>query len=405
MARTRHIAVLGSGIMGSSTALLLARRGHRVDLFDATSEPFSAASRWNEGKIHLGFLYSADPSLKTARMVLPGSLAFKSRVEDLIGRPIDDSSATSADDIFVCHKHSVVGADAMHGYLQRVASLVRQHPDASQYLVDASVCRVEKLTSRELGGITDSPDIVAGFRIPERSVATNWIADRFVEALSAESRITQRMDVRINSVSPCASSKTVDRWHIDSSAGRDGPYDYVVNALWNGRMAVDATAGLPPAGKWSNRFRLALFVRTSVPVDAPSALVAVGPFGDVKNYNKRDFYLSWYPSGLVMDSTQLSPPPPSLDKATEHEIADSTFERLAAFLPQTNHIRQAVEHVSLRGGWVFAAGQGQLSDPQSSLHRRSDYGITMKGTYISVDTGKYSHAPLLAEKIAECIAG
>jgi glycine/D-amino acid oxidase-like deaminating enzyme len=405
MAKKYRIAVLGSGIMGSSAALLLARRGHDVSLYDASSEPFSAASRWNEGKIHLGFMYSADPSLKTARRILPGGLAFKAQAENLIGCPID-TSTTPVDDIYLCHKDSVVGADAMQGYLQAVASLVRQHPGAAQYLADASACRVEKLTAHELGAVTDSPDIVAGFRVPERSVATNWVADRFVDALSAEARIAQRMDTRVISVARDAANKHGERWHVEHPGGRDGPYDYVINALWNGRMAVDATAGLPPAGKWSNRYRLSLFARTAAAVDAPSAVIATGPFGDIKNYNNRDYYLSWYPSGLVVDSPSITPPePPNLGKDAEQETINSIFERLGEFLPHAASIRERLEHVSLRGGWVFAAGQGALSDPRSTLHRRSDFGIARKGTFISVDTGKYSHAPLLAHMLVEDIDG
>ena len=71
MKRKASVAVLGAGIMGGATALFLARRGVRVVLFDAAAEPFCGASRWNEGKIHLGFLYSGDPSLRTARRLLP----------------------------------------------------------------------------------------------------------------------------------------------------------------------------------------------------------------------------------------------------------------------------------------------------------------------------------------------
>ena len=51
-----HAAVLGAGIMGCATALWLARRGDRVTLIDAGDRPFAGASRWNEGKIHLGYL-------------------------------------------------------------------------------------------------------------------------------------------------------------------------------------------------------------------------------------------------------------------------------------------------------------------------------------------------------------
>ena len=52
---------------------------------------------------------------------------------------------------------------------------------------------------------------------------------------------------------------------------------------------------------------------------------------------------------------------------------------------------------------MFAAGQGSLADPRSSLHRRSDFRIARKGSYFSVDTGKYSTAPWLAKQLADQI--
>lgn len=56
MAPAPSVAVLGAGILGSSVALFLARRGALVTLFDAKNRPFEGASRWNEGKIHLGYI-------------------------------------------------------------------------------------------------------------------------------------------------------------------------------------------------------------------------------------------------------------------------------------------------------------------------------------------------------------
>lgn len=402
MRKTLRIAVLGAGIMGSSTALFLARRGVDVTLFDAASRPFSAASRWNEGKIHLGFLYSADPSLKTARHVVHGGLAFKPLVEELIGCSIDPAT-TSTDDIYLCHRDSLVPADAMQAYYRGVADMVRRHPGAARYLVDVSACRVERMTSRDLGAVSDSPDIVAGFRVPERSVSTTWIADRFTAALSTEPRLEQRMNTRVRSVAQRMENKS-GQWLVESSSGIHGPFDYIINALWQGRMAVDRTAGIEPAGKWSNRFRLSLFIRTKEPVDVPSVIVATGPFGDIKNYNNRDFYLSWYPRGLIADSPALLPPEPAVpDGVSEQEISGSILEKLGELIPRTVDICDRIERMSLRGGWVFAAGQGALSDPESTLHRRSEFGIARKGSYISVDTGKYSTASWLARKVVDSI--
>ena len=72
-----HVAILGAGIMGATTALLLSRRGVRVTLYDQAPAPMTGASRWNEGKIHLGYLYAGDPSGNTADKLMPGGIAFK----------------------------------------------------------------------------------------------------------------------------------------------------------------------------------------------------------------------------------------------------------------------------------------------------------------------------------------
>src|SRR5687767_13540825 len=101
--------------MGSAAALLLARRGLRVTLFDSTDLPFNGASRWNEGKIHLGYMYAADPSLRTAKLLLPGGLAFKGLTEALIGCSLDDA-VTPHDETYLVHRHSVVTAAQMEAY-------------------------------------------------------------------------------------------------------------------------------------------------------------------------------------------------------------------------------------------------------------------------------------------------
>lgn len=399
--KQKRIAILGAGIMGMSTALMLARRGMAVEIFDLESQPFAGASRWNEGKIHLGYIYAADPALLTAKKVIPGGLRFKPIVEELLGCSLA-SVTTTRDDIFLCHQHSVVSPDTMQAYFKQVANLVRQHPDASRYLVDVSACDVAKLDSNQLSAITDSPEIVAGFRIPERSISTVWLANRFSDALQAEKNILAHMNTRVTAARPTAAGCPDQSWSVDTSNGSHGPYDHVINALWHGRLAIDHSAGIAPSGIWSNRYRQSLFLRTKKEIHAPSAIVVTGPFGDIKNYNNRDFYLSWYPEGLRVDSDAIEPPAPAaLDDQAMRKKCDAILGRLETLLPAVKDIRANIESLSLEGGWVFAAGQGALSDPASTLHRRKDFGICQQGNYLSIDTGKFSTAPWLAKKLVE----
>lgn len=257
---------------------------------------------------------------------------------------------------------------------------------------------IHRLSSAEIESLADPASIVGGFRVPERSVSTTWVADRLVEAIGAEPRIEWRMNTRVMGVDRDARG----RFLVRTSDGDDGPHDAVVNALWEGRLAVDASMGIALPTTWSHRYRVSAFVRTSRPLDVPSAVICTGPFGDVKNYNGRDFYLSWYPSGLLVNSSSIAPAaPPVLDDAQRDELAATVIAQLAARLPRVHEIGAHVESCRLEGGWVYAAGTGSLADPASTLHRRDRVGIAQDGTYVSVDTGKYSIAPWLANRIAE----
>jgi len=394
----RRIAILGAGILGSSAALFLARRGFEVTLFDAAECPFSGASRWNEGKIHLGFIYAGDPSLATARKVLPGGLRFKPLVESLIGRSLEGAT-TATDDTYLVHPESVAPLEAAEAYFRAVADLVREEPDAGGYLVDVRGCRAERLSPAELEACADPRTVLAGLRVPERSVDTNWVADRFVEALEAEPRIRLAMGTRVTGLEGAFQGP----WKVLGSEGADGPFDGVINALWEGRLAIDRSLGLLPSVPWTHRYRLSLFAHTEESIEAPSAIVSVGPFGDLKNYTGHDFYLSWYPAGLVAQGGDVEPP--ALPTVDPEALSAAILENLARYIPAAARIGEKATRMTLAGGWVFAHGQGSLADPAATLHRRDRIGIQQHGTYFSIDTGKYSIAPWLAEEVAARIAG
>jgi glycine/D-amino acid oxidase-like deaminating enzyme len=390
-------------MMGAATALFLARDGARVTLFDAATVPCAGASRWNEGKIHLGHLYAADPSLRTAQRLLPGGLAFRRLVEALVGRSIDEAIST-ADDVYLVHRTSVVAADDADRYYDAVTALAAGHPDARSYLASLAGARPRRLTSADLDAICDTACIVAGFRVPERSVSTRWIADRLVEALHAEPRITLRLGTTLTGVES-RDAALAGPFVVHAGGDVDGPFDAVVNALWQGRLVVDATAGLPVPATWSHRYRVSVFLRTRRPVALAGAVIATGPFGDVKNYNGHDFYLSWYTTGLRVEGGAVAPPAvPDLDPAAREALADEVMARLSAVMPGVAGLAAVTESRQVAGGWVYAVGRGALDDRQSTLHRRDRAGIVRRGNYVSVDTGKYSIAPWLARSIADDLA-
>jgi hypothetical protein len=150
---------------------------------------------------------------------------------------------------------------------------------------------------------------------------------------------------------------------------------------------------------------VSLFVRTATALESPSAVLAVGPFGDVKSYSERDFYLSWYPTGLLAHAEAVDPPPvPTLSDGERNRIATEVFAALGGVLPWVGSIERAASEVRVQGGWVYSQGGGSLDDPGAAVHRRNRLGISRFGSYFSVDTGKYSVAPTLAERLARAVA-
>jgi tRNA A58 N-methylase Trm61 len=63
-------------------------------------------------------------------------------------------------------------------------------------------------------------------------------------------------------------------------------------------------------------------------------------------------------------------------------------------------LAESADSLEVHAGWVYAIGAGSLADRASELHRRDQFVLTEDRGYISVDTGKYSVAPWLAERVA-----
>ena len=74
MAKTA--TVLGAGIQGVCVSLMLQKHGYRVHLIDKSRDIISRSSLTHEGKIHLGFVYGMDKSLKTGRKMVKDALHF-----------------------------------------------------------------------------------------------------------------------------------------------------------------------------------------------------------------------------------------------------------------------------------------------------------------------------------------
>lgn len=406
--KSLRVAVLGGGGVGSCTALELASHGCHVDLYEQDGQPLTRASRVNEGKIHRGFLYAHDRSLRTARLMVRGGLAFSaclSRWIDLDARPLHLSTPF----VYVVHRNTMVDIDAVEHHFSACCSADRELRAASglRYLGRDEASSFRKLDPEQFRSILNPAELVGAFETTEYAIDPRPVAERLRAAVLAEPRITFHGGCRVDRVERVNGRGFVVSFTHDAP-GRSGPYDQVVNALWDGRLAIDHTLGIAPGRTWIFRHKFGNRVSVALkPSDLPSVTMVLGPFGDIVNFGSAGFYLSWYPFGMVATSHDMQPAPgwPHLDEAERMDVFARSFEQWSTYCPQLRHLGFSRDQVDPSSGVIFAWGDTDIDDPQSVLHMRDDVGIDSFDGYHSVNSGKYTMVPYFALNAAARVLG
>jgi len=401
------VAVLGGGLQGCCVALELASRGVPVTLVDENAELLTRTAVANEGKVHLGYMYAADTSFRTARTMMAGALAFTPFLRRHLGSDLVlDTSSPAA---YVVHRDSQHGPDAVAGYLAAVHDLVVEAASApgAAYLsrVDTPVRRWGEA---EVSAQFDPDHAVAVFDSPEVAVDPLALAALLRARIATEPLIEVRPGHRVEAVKRNAE----DRLEVTGTAAGDEwaeEFDQVVNALWGGRIAVDETLGLRPRRPWLHRLKYGVSVRwpRTLP-PPPSATVVSGPFGEVVSYPDQTTYLTWYPSCVLGYSSEVSPPSTWQSRPADplrSEVVRGTVDGLARLVPGLMALGDDdLADAVVKGGVIVAWGETDIDDPASELHNRFAIGVSTEGRYHSVDPGKLTMAPLFAQRCAERVA-
>lgn len=397
------VAVLGAGIQGACTALELARRGVEVDLYDRAEQAINGASLYNEGKIHLGYVYGNDPSLRTATLMARGAVTFAPLMRRWIGDALD-TTPTCSPFLYLVHRDSIVSPEDSHAFFDRVHALGREElRGAKADYFGQTLLTAPSRVAAETIGISDE-NVAAVFQTEEVAIDPEAIARLMRDAISSEPKIRPCFSHLVDRVERDGSTLIVTS--SSSDGAKRASYDHVVNALWDGRLAIDEQLGLRPERRWLFRYKEFLRCQPSKPVSVPSATIVLGAFGDIVNYGNGELYLSWYPAGLRNSNSDLAPPDKS--EVTKDRDAAATkramVRALATFAPDLEDLNDRdIETSSLGGGWIFGWGKTDIDDPNSGLHERYEVGVSSGGGYHTIDTGKYTTAPLFAMRAADAI--
>lgn len=403
--RPVSVAVLGAGMAGCGVALELANRGEHVLLFDRRAAPMQEASRWCEGKIHLGFVYANDPTFKTAQTMVDGALLFAPTLQRWVD--LKDRSRLLSDPFeYAVLKDSMLPVEQIDRHFGKVETFTRQRMALSggSYLTDLSGPMFERADVAS-GGF-DPAQVVARFRTSERAIDTAVLADLLSAAVLAHPGIEMVMDVDVQSVE--STGKTFRVLYVEGNTERShGPFRHVVNALWANRAVIDARMGQAPNMRLRNRMKLGVNICNSAhEPGVASTTFVLGPYGDIVRFPSGRLYLSWYPSGMFETRGPLEPVDwrERLASVDREQVMSDTLAALQGLIPGLDvSLGDPAAEVVVEGGAIVALGTTDIDDISSELHQRFTIGPECHGGYVSLNTGKLTTAPQFAVQVADLV--
>lgn len=398
-----EIVVMGAGLTGVTAALALAQAGISVTLIEQDSRAMNRASLRNEGKIHLGFVFSQDLTAASSNIQLRGALQFRSILERLIGERAN-SLQLSHPFVYLVPSDSIASPAELAVRFEKLDATYRQMigDDGGDYFGRRpdSLCRRIPLSS--LQRHINADRFIGAFATEEVAIDTQELADVLQEAVLAHPRITFRCSHTVTSVERvsgrfCVAGTSAEgAWKIE--AGQ------VINALWENRFKIDRTVGLEHEPGWLHRLKYRVIARLPEQMrDGPSTTLVVGPYGDVVIRPDATAYFSWYPLGLRGWSEELAPPD-SWNAACRGELGSDERRSVAAAL--LGAIDEWYPGAALAtplivdAGAIVAYGRTDVGDINSGLHDRTHVGVTEADGYYSVDPGKMTTAPLFGLQAA-----
>lgn len=402
----KRVAVLGGGIQGCTMALLFEKHGYDVTIFDKSTDILNRASSNQEGKIHLGLVYSGDQTLKTGARMLESALRFSGYLEYLVGETIDWAKWKSSKFHYMVPYDSILSPTELELYFNNLQAIyyemLKGDPTLS-YLGERPQRLYRPIPLNKT--LVNESFFEAAFESEEYAISHSELKLAIKRALRSKHTIHTLLNtIVLETRREVGNFSALDRnttFQIVTNLGVHGGFDKVVNCLWEGRREIDQQMGIPA---WSgNNVRLKFGIKTEYMeplATMPSMTIVNGPFGDFVNYpGDQKMYFSWYPvsmHGMVVDEKI---------PAELHDIADGAIPReLASF--QIDSHQQSFDAMllpqgpaldfkcpELVGGFILGNGKSDIQNRDSLLHTRCDEPIYHEDGYFSISTQKFTSAP------------
>jgi glycine/D-amino acid oxidase-like deaminating enzyme len=381
------IAVIGAGIVGLTTALLLARRGRRVVVIDRRDDLWAGTSAVGEGKIHLGPVYALGDRA-THEVMIRGALAFAPVLEHAVEHRLPWDSMTSEPFDYLVMPTSLVPADDLarrYRDMNDTLERLRTRSRGARYLGEPLDLLIDPVVRRDAATGLDV------FRSRERAVDPTRLSRLVRDAALRHPALTTCLRSPVVAVDAAVGRVTVDR----PEEGREvlGPFAAVVNCAWEGRSRLGAVNGNAPNPQ---NIRVKAMVRLRPGTGAARSVTLVqGPFGDVVAHP--DFtYASWYPVARVHHEIAVHPSDRVAVAVEEAGCSRSLARAQIEALAGVGLLDGREEILAMGAGVILGDGRHDIDDAGSGLHRRERFGTHVDGRLLTPVNYKLTTGPLAA---------
>jgi hypothetical protein len=395
------IIVMGAGIQGICCALALSHLNVHITIIDKTHEPLLRSGLRNEGKIHLGFVYANDNSFRTASLMLRSALQFSPLMESFFQRKIDWQPLRSRKFNYLILNETLLPAQKILEHYERLQKEYQLINDSSLHYIGARPMRLWEEKDLAIEGLNRT---AVSHCIPTEEVALDLTEFRklLLQEIAKRKNISFAGGHSINEIKKTSYGYSVngnntklERWSFDCGL--------LINCLWENRLLFDQQLGIEQSRKWMYRLKNRILGKAPSSIARLNSFTCVlGAFGDIVNYTDQLTYLSWYPACMSGWSSELTTPD-AWENACNGQIKlEDNRAWVNKALKELDHLFPGMidfEVLQIDGGIIFTWGKTDIIDMQSELHNRYEIGVQQYDDYFSIDTVKFTSAPLFAHNL------
>ena len=387
--------IMGGGLQGCCFALYLKKHGKEVCIIEKNNQLLQEASGNNEGKIHLGFVYSNDPSLQTGEKMLIDALNFSSSIEYLIGKKINWQSIKSKKFIYLVPKTSIITEKELDIYFSKLQTkyteLLIQNPKLN-YLGERP---------QEIYKKIDIPDnfnkeyFTCCYQTVEYAIDIKILNQLIIDNLK-----NNEIPIILNNT--IEEIKKSNNFFLIKTNKNNFYSEKLINCLWSSKTKIDNFILEKKTFNTNYRYKFGIISDYINSLSNQYSITIVnGQFGDFVNFSNY-MYFSWYPYSVLgfCCSTQAPSEWNTYNLINDKNNFINLHKDIFNFLFKQNFDFQ---NPKIIGGVIVAKGIQDIINPKSKLHKRNEKRIKMKNNYFSISTGKYTSAPYNSLLLSEYI--